>query len=323
MSDPGGHGWQRHGNEYQRPAPYFGGYQGPSDYQGLGVYSGSSDPAYGQPPGGPDGAGVPGGPGGGPGGPGGKSRRLPIVLAVLALVLLAGGGTAAVVLLKSGSDTEGNAAPAPGLSPSGSPSSSPAEASTGSTPDDAGEIKVDAVTPGWQGVHSPKENVAYDVPANWEVEDPGVRTGLEDDNGKPLVIMHGVSTAKPGTCTEQGGGPYLGQVGFVTAGDTEPTKAARAGAKLWADATRGRKAPAPGAKEVSINGGRTTAQTSAIEVKPSKDSGCPATKISITTTAFQAGDKTALFVVFDPRGVPGAIKPGVVEKVIASLRPAG
>lgn len=298
MSTPGGPDWQQHGRQYQRPAPYFGGYQGSSDYQGLGVYPGSSNyPDQGGPPGGPN------------------RKRVAIIVAVVALVLLVGGGLTALLLLDSGG-TAGKPVAKP------VPPSSSAPATTSPLPTDVNEVKVEAITPGWQGVLSPMDGAAYDVPASWEVETPGTRTGLEDKNGEPKTIMHGVATARPGTCAKDGSGPYLTETGFMKAGSIAPSKGSRAAAMMWEEATTGQRGKDPGARQVPINGGKAKAYTSTVEVKPEADSGCPAPKVNVTTAAFEVPGATAVFVVFSPQGVPGALPPADIDKIIASLRPA-
>ncbi|TCP46735.1 hypothetical protein EV191_11311 [Tamaricihabitans halophyticus] len=312
MSTPGGGDPRREspeGEPYQRPAPYFGGYQGSSDYQGLGVFSTA----------GGSGSSGTGGPGGSPKG------RTKFLVTVAVLAVLAIGGVTALIVLNTGSDEQNatarqgqrNARQAAPTTTSQPASSEPADTTdsgpTGST--------TDAVTPGWQGVLSPDDSVAYDVPSNWSVESPGMRTGLEDDNGKPLVIMHGVAFADPPACAD-GGGPYAGATGFMTAGEAEPRGASRAAAKLWADAVTESDNDAPQASTTKVADGQISAHTTSMEVRPGDPSVCDAKTIKITTVAFDNSGQTAVFLLFNPQGKADSTKQADVDKIVASLRPA-
>lgn len=287
---------------YGAAPPYEQG-QFNSSYQGFGAYSPQKPP---------------------------RGKGPIILVAVLALVVLAGSGVTAFVLLGDDEDpartsSAGSASPtASGPSASDtatSASSAPATSATGER-----DVNVDAVTPGWQGVLSPKENVAYDVPDEWEPESEGTVAGFEDESG-PRTIMHGVSTYLEDACPKVNGSSR-GKVGFMTAGDIAPEKAARAGVILWGEAAaelpeKSGEVEPSAVRDVPIAGGKITAKSSSAVVDLPKGQECPAPKMKITTVAFtpvQGGD-TALFIVHTDVGVRGELDDDTAKKIIASLRP--
>ncbi|MGH3862092.1 hypothetical protein [Actinokineospora sp.] len=316
MSTPGGPYWQEPQPQYQvdpmtgQPAPFqaqpqqqqpFGG------YQGFGMY---------QPPEPP------------------KSNNAPWIIALVALLVLGGGGVGAYFLL-SGDDQPQQPIASPESSSSAptttkakpSPTKSTAKKpTTAKTPTEVEEIKVDAVTPGFQGVLSYKENVAYDVPTDWKIETPGMVVGFEDNAGKPKAIMHGVSTYRENACTNVRGS-YRGRVGLVSVDDLELALGAKNGVKVFAEAAALNKdntmAPVTYTEPVAtkVGHGKIDAMTAKGTLTVNQPGECSSPTVEFTSVAFKiGGGKTAIFISYMDQGVPDALPADTLQKIIASLR---
>ncbi len=182
------------------------------------------------------------------------------------------------------------------------------------------------MTAGFQGVLSYKENVAYDVPADWKVETPGTLVGYEDNDGKPVAIMHGVSTYEPDACPDVSGS-NRGNVGFETAGTVAPADAAPAGAKVFADGAAldddGSSAPVTTTApvDVKVDHGTIAATMATATVTPPASARCAAPTMLITAVAFRTTKGTALFIMSLDQGTSDALAPTLAQQIIASLRP--
>jgi hypothetical protein len=331
MSTPGGPYWQEPQPQYQvdpitgQPAHYqqqpqqqpypqqpgqpgqpgqqFGG------YQGFGMY---------QPPEPP------------------KSSKAPLIIGLVVALVLIGGGVTTWLLLKD--DGGGQASPPPtststsAPTTSGKPSTSKSKPtttkpSTPKTPTEVEDIKIDAVTPGFQGVLSFKEKVAYDVPADWKIETPGTIVGFEDNTGKPTVVLHGVSTYRDNACTDSPGS-YRGHVGVIAIEDLEVTKGAKNGVKLFGDAAALNKdnsmAPVTYTEPVAtkVGQGKIDAMTATGTLTVTDPGKCPSPTVQFTSVAFKIDAKmTAVFISYMDQGVPDALPAETLQKIIASLRP--
>ncbi|MFH9864138.1 hypothetical protein [Streptomyces sp. NPDC017202] len=192
---------QAQNNPYQQP-----GYQQPNPYQ---------QPGYQQQPGYPQHPdayaqtaqwGAPGGPGSPQSGGGGGNRTKVVAIVAAAAVVLAAGVTGFLVL--GGDDDEqpeakgkGGASPTVSVEPSGSDSAS---SGTDDNPRDA-ETEKPTVA-GWKVVVNPKWGIAFDVPADWEVQSPGLSQGFEwEDKEQPdgydAIIQGGTAEYKSKWCT--------------------------------------------------------------------------------------------------------------------------
>ena len=209
---------QDQNNPYQQP-----GYQQPNPYQQPGYQQPSP---YGQPtqwdtPQSPQ-------PGGGGGGVGGGNRtKITAIVAALAVVVAAG-VTGFLVLggdkddeADGGSDKQtGQTAP-----PSKSASTDPSASASGSDDNPRGGEAEKATIDGWKVVVNPKWGTAFDVPADWQVESPGMLIGFEKHNAKagdkPIITMSAPAYLKEKWCTSDDDKD----------GDTEDTALATAGTK--------------------------------------------------------------------------------------------
>lgn len=293
-----------HGSGGYQQAPPIEQYQGggwTGGYEGVGYYAGGQ-----------------------PSPPPRRSPLVPLAIGGFLLLVLLGVG---VVLVSAGGDDQEREASAPATtsvvsSPQQNSQSSPAP----STASQAGN-RVPAVTAGWQGVLSPKENVAYDVPPDWTVEPAGMLTGFEDESG-PRTVMHGVSTFAEDACPGTRGS-HRGRVGFMSAKTVEPERAARVAPVLWAEAAaelpeNSGKVPIPKASRVPIAGGTLSAYQASAVVDLSPGGECPAPRMKVTAVAFTrpGSQDTALFIVYTDLDVPDRMPADVASKIVASLRPA-
>ncbi|QEU95914.1 hypothetical protein [Streptomyces kanamyceticus] len=176
---------------YQQPGYQQPGHQAPSPYQ---------QPAPGD---GGQGAGD-----GGQGGPGdrGRSKVIPIVAA--AAVLVAAGVTGFLVL-GGDKDDEDTKADSPAGSAAKKPDSTPGTDGGGSDGSDGSDGDSERGTDnglkptvkGWRVVVNPKWGTAFDVPPEWDVQNPGSAIALEDHKtGKPLMTMSAPAYLKPKWC---------------------------------------------------------------------------------------------------------------------------
>jgi hypothetical protein len=334
MTNPGGPYWQEQHPQYQvdpitgrplQPGQQAGqqpGYQQPGYQQPGYQQPGYQQPGYQQPGyGGLGGYQMP---------PPGPPRRnhLPWILGLVAIVVV--GGVTATLLLINKDDKPTNAAGSPTSerpAPTTTIETTTPPPTTDTTPLSPEDIQTDPVIPGWQGVLSPRDKAAYDTPPDWQVESPGTIVGFEDNEGKPVALMHGVATYKPDACPDSPGS-YRGHVGFVTADDLDPKKAAPGAAKLFADAAALNEDGTKARVTVSAPTPVKVAQNSIDAVRASatltndKPDGCDAPSIEFTAIAFKTGGQTGLFMMYMDQGTADALPADVAEQVISSVRPA-
>jgi hypothetical protein len=197
---PGGEQNPQQNNPYQQP-----GYQQPNPYQQPGYQQPNpytaQQPQWGTPQ--PMGAPQPPQPGGGAGG-GGNRTKLVAIIAASAVVVTAG-VTGFLVL---GGDKEdeagGGGTKKKKESPSPTATASPSASESGSDDNPRGGDDIKPTIDGWKVVVNPKRGIAFDVPADWEVQSPGVSIGFEDtksDDAKPLIVMSAPAYYKSKWCT--------------------------------------------------------------------------------------------------------------------------
>jgi hypothetical protein len=188
---------QAQNNPYQQP-----GYQQPNPYQQPGFQQPNP---YAQTPqwGTPAVAGPP--QTGGVGGGGNRTKLIAIVAA--AAVVVAAGVTGFLVL---GGDDEDRTEVTGKGSASPSVSDEPSETASSSTGTDDNPRANETLQPtvaGWKVVVNPKRGVAFDVPADWEVQSPTLSQGFEwEDKEQPdgydSIIQSGTAEYKSKWCTE-------------------------------------------------------------------------------------------------------------------------
>ncbi|MFJ4468704.1 hypothetical protein ACIP2X_14620 [Streptomyces sp. NPDC089424] len=185
---------QGQNNPYQQP-----GYQQPNPYQQAGYQQPNpyaQQPQWGTPaPMGP--------PQPQPGGSGGGNRtKLVAIIAASAVVLTA--AVTGFLVLGGDKDDKADGGDKPKTSRSPSTSTEPSDSASGSDDNPRGGEAEKPTIDGWKVVINPKRGVAFDVPADWEVESPGVTIGFEDDksdSGEPLIVMSAPAYYKSKWCT--------------------------------------------------------------------------------------------------------------------------
>ncbi|MFI1366206.1 hypothetical protein [Streptomyces griseochromogenes] len=171
---------------YQQPNPYQQpGYQQPGPY--------AQQPQWGAPA--PAGAPQPA-----PGGGGGGNRTKLVAIVAAAAVVVAAGVTAFLVL--GDKDKKKDEAHKPS-GPATSSSSDPSASASGSSDDPRGDQSEKPTIAGWKVVVNPKWGVAFDVPSDWEVQEPGRFVNFdfpksEKDKG---ITMSGLAEYKSKWCT--------------------------------------------------------------------------------------------------------------------------
>ncbi|MGW2049727.1 hypothetical protein ACWCPF_31775 [Streptomyces sp. NPDC001858] len=186
---------------YQQPNPYQqpGYQQQPNPYAQQPQWGAQSPPgAPTPPPVGPGGSGA----GGGAGGGGGNRTKLVAIVAASAVVVAA----AVTGFLVLGGDDDDPADVAKGsASPTASASAS-ASGSSGTDDNPRSSETEKATVAGWKVVVNPKWGIAFDVPADWEVQKPGLSQGFEWEDktktdGYDRILMGGTAEFKSKWCS--------------------------------------------------------------------------------------------------------------------------
>jgi hypothetical protein len=188
-------------NPYQQP-----GYQQPNPYQQPG-YQQQNPYAMqpGQQPGQPPQWAAPTVPIGATTGSPQNDRKKTMITAFVAVgaVVIAAGVTGFLVLGGDGDkdDTAGtHTSPSATAPASPSPSAAGSPSSGGDDNPRGGEGPKPTI-PGWKVVVNPKHGTAFDVPPDWVLDDPGIITGFEDDDGKSVISMSAPAWYKQKWCT--------------------------------------------------------------------------------------------------------------------------
>ncbi|MFI5793885.1 hypothetical protein [Streptomyces sp. NPDC051677] len=199
---------QAQNNPYQQP-----GYQQPNPYQQPGYQQQpnpyAQQPA--QPPtqpqwGAPSPAGSPTPPPGGGSGSGGGGNRTKIVAIVAASAVVVAAGVTGFLVL-GGDDDKPAAAGKGSASPTTSTSASASASSSSGTDDNPRSNETEKPTvAGWKVVVNPKWGIAFDVPADWEVQSPGLGQGFEwedkkQSDGYDQILQSGTAELKSKWCS--------------------------------------------------------------------------------------------------------------------------
>ncbi|WP_031226760.1 hypothetical protein [Streptomyces roseochromogenus] len=193
-------------NPYQQPGYQQSGYQQPghqqqNPYQQPGYQQYPQAGPYGQQPQWgqqqPPTAPVPQAPQGG-----GRTKLIAIVAA--AAVVIAAGVTGYLVLGKKGGKNDQADGGKGGQHASQSPAPQPTPTSS-VTDDPRGTQSEKPTIPGWKVVVNPRWGVAYDVPADWQIQSPGLDIGFDlpkQKNGMAdNIIQSGTAEDQPKWCS--------------------------------------------------------------------------------------------------------------------------
>ncbi|WP_329341617.1 hypothetical protein OG866_37070 [Streptomyces sp. NBC_00663] len=193
-------------NPYQQP-----GYQQPNPYQQPGYQqTGPQQAGYPQPnpytqqpPEQPptrwDAPGAPQAPRGG-----GGDNRTKITAIVAALAVVVAAGVTGFLVLGGDKDDEAGGGDDPGPTATTSQSGAASPSTSAGDDDPRGGEGAQPTIPGWKVVVNPKWGTAFDVPADWKVETPGVFIGFEDEkkgDGSVLIGMSAPAYLKESWCT--------------------------------------------------------------------------------------------------------------------------
>jgi hypothetical protein len=254
---------------------------------------------------------------GGPQPPAPKKSKTGLWVTIGALVVVIAVGVTLLFVL-NGTNASQQAAPLPTTAPPPPPRTS------GPPPSTEANNKVDAVTPGWQGILSTKDKVAYDLPPDgWDTR-PGFISGY--DSGSVKAYIHESTTFRPEACAGVSGS-NRGKAGFMTAGDSALDVAARGSVRLWAQAAgtgvdgKVPEVPVPATTQIPIDGGRTQATSSTVTFTPPPNEQCAAPSVQVTSAAFKVGTQTVCFLLVSDQQVPDALPAEDAKKILASLRP--
>ncbi|MFJ3673166.1 hypothetical protein ACIPSE_42575 [Streptomyces sp. NPDC090106] len=190
---PGGEQNPQDQNPYQQP-----GYQQPNPYQQAGYQQPSpySQPTQWDTPGGPQAP---------QGGGGGNRTKVTAIVAALAVVVAAGVTGFLVLGGDKDDEADGGSGKKASASPSKSTESDPSASASGSDDNPRGGEAEKATIDGWKVVINPKWGTAFDVPADWQVESPGMLIGFEEDDAKagdkPIITMSAPAYLKEQWCT--------------------------------------------------------------------------------------------------------------------------
>ena len=281
LSQPQYPGYAQQQPQYQQP------YQ-QANYSGFGMYN--------QPPQGP---------------PPRNRKVLTVVLVCVGVLLLAGVGTAVVLLTRNTQPQAGDHT---------------TQATAPSTP--AVRKPLDPRTPGWQVAVSNRRNVAYDLPKEqWTKDDGDAIAGMGPTDGD-FVTGTGSGYYLKGFCPSQTGAVRAGTA--VTANDTEaPAQSAPDIAKHWATvAYKSDSGQAPGltpepSKQIKVADGKIDATLAIVDVTvPASTCTSPTAKVYAAAVPTQNGG-SVLLVLFAQQGVPNALSDDVAMKIVTSMRPAG
>ncbi|MBF6235829.1 hypothetical protein [Nocardia otitidiscaviarum] len=175
-----------------------------------------------------------------------------------------------------------------------------------------------AVLPGYQGVEVASRGVAYDVPAEWTVDKPGIIRGFEGDSGR----MSGTGTTVDGKdyCESS-----TRTVTFVhRSSQSDPAVAAvevaRRVAELGFDGPEWGRRTSPAAPVTTLSG--ITGQMSETSgTWTPKSAECASTRFSVYTFAFPGPEHPMLVLtIAADREVDGEVTPELAREIFSSVR---
>ncbi|MEU6129097.1 hypothetical protein ABZ805_07980 [Saccharopolyspora sp. NPDC047091] len=319
MSSPGGPGnpengepWGGRGSWGAQPGQQGGPpYQGGMRYQGFGTFDRPQEPTA-PPPVAP----LPPPP---PPSPPRRNRGPLIALcAAVAVVLVV--VVTAVVFGGSGGDDDARAGSAPAPT-SAAPETSAATAPGTSAPTSAGP-PPEPLEPGWQAVPVPKRNAAYDVPPGWELQSPGSLVGFGETEDDPVTVS-GVALYQHGYCPDRSGS-FRGLAGATARRGPDAAAIATDMARRFSELAYGADArieltpPQPAVLPGGLPGHKVVAT-----VFPAPAAcGSPSAVVNVLTTD-GSGGTAVVHVAAADQEVPDAVTPDVLDRITASVRPAG
>jgi hypothetical protein len=313
-------------NPYQQP-----GYQQPNPYQQPGFQQPNS---YGQQPqwGSPAPAGMPQPP---QGGGGGNRTKLIAILAATAVVVAA--GVTAALVLGGGKDDTADGGKGKKTSQSPSTSANPSDSASGSNDNPRGTATEKPTIAGWKVVVNQKYGTAFDVPADWEVDSPGVFTFFEDEkkgDGSPYIGFSAPAFLKHDWCSSDDNKDGTKETSSLAASGTKGED----GAKDTASTARGDAAAfafggytdqkdsskkylkigaaKPYTTKSGVVGSVATSYTSGVPKSGKCDSDGKATTFAFKNSA---GDFVS-WTLYGAKGVSEEIPDATVQQILSTVR---
>ena len=319
---------QQQNNPYQQP-----GYQQPNPYQQPGYQQ--PNPYAQQPQWGAAGpVGTPEPPRGG----GGNKTKVVAIAAATAVVVAA--GVTGLLVLGQDKDNEadgGKGGKGSETSQSPTTSADPSESASGSDDNPRGNETEKATIAGWKVVINPKYGTAFDVPADWEVSDPGVFTFFEDqqaDDGSAYIGFSAPAFLKHEWCTSDDDKDGVKETSSLAStgtkgenGGKDPASIARGDAAAFAfggytnqtDAEKKYLKIGEGKSYTTASGIKGSVATSYTSGVPKKDK-CD-TDGKATTFAFKnsAGDFVS-WTLYGAKGVGEEVSDATIQKILSTVR---
>ncbi|WP_433326584.1 hypothetical protein [Spirillospora sp. CA-294931] len=182
---------------------------------------------------------------------------------------------------------------------------------------------------GWKAVESQKYALAYDVPSAWRVRSVGLLVGFEPRAGRQMALASSVAAWREDHCATERVSQLAG-TGFQQYSTGKPADVARNAADKWTvDAYTPEHGNPPavrysGPKPVKVSGVKGFhVQADAKPTPGGKSCLPPRAVVHVVALPGRATGKTTVFVIWSDQGVPGAVPPRELKRILASLRSAG
>ncbi|MFB8177272.1 hypothetical protein ACFC8N_14625 [Streptomyces sp. NPDC055966] len=315
-------------NPYQQP-----GYQQPNPYQQPGYQQYPQAGQYGQqPPWGqpqPPTVPVPTPPQGG----GGRTKMIAIIAA--AAVVVAAGVTGFLVLGKDGKKDDTAGGGKGGAHTSQSPTQAPTATSSSDEGDPRGNQTEKPTVAGWKVVVNPKYGTAFDVPADWEVERPGIFSFFEDKkkgDGSAYIGFSGPSFLKQDYCTtdDNGSKEFYALAGSGTKGENggkDTASIARGDAAAFAfggytdqsDADKKYLKIGEAKPFTTASGLKGSVATSYVVGVPKKNK-CATDGKAITFAFKNSVDNFVSWTLYGAKGVKDELSDATIQKILGTVR---
>ncbi|MGR8011813.1 hypothetical protein [Streptomyces hypolithicus] len=278
---------------------------------------------------------------GGPQPPDRNGKKTTVVAIVAASAVVAAGVITGVVVLgkddKGGSPVAGDK-PSPSVSsaPEDTPKEPSAPASAPENPRGGSTEKAKPTIPGWKVVTNPKHGTRFDVPAEWEVEKPGVTISYEDSKnpGKLLIGMSSPAYFKSTWCRDDSDDngseeeyklAAVGSRGANGAGDAGTEAENVAGQWLYAayDQKQTGTFKISKAKPFTSASGLRGSVAAATVTGVTKKNKCDTDGKSIAFAFKNASGDFAVWNLYTAKGVEGELPDATIRKILGTVRLAG
>ncbi len=238
------------------------------------------------------------------------------VLAVIGAVLVLAGVVAAGLYAPSSSD-DTRETPSTRLALSVPRTTSPPPSAI-TTPPIRTPATTAAVLPGYQGVEVASRGVAYDVPAGWTVDKPGIIRGFEGDGGR----MSGTGTTVDGQDYCESSTRTVTFVHRSSQEDpaTAAAEVARRVAEFGFEGPEWGRRTSPASPVTTLSG--ITGQMSETSGTWTPESAeCASTRFSVYTFAFPGPQHPMLVLtIAADREVAGEVTPELAREIFSSVR---